>query len=164
MSDKEIYRWKLPEDHPNYTGHDDLPKAYKVEENDKATCGIVISGKYHGEWVTNPWNTRTLVKHLLDENAELRQQDHDFRNGQQHVMTGLDNRAEYAERGVAKLAAYIEQEKFNWRLDRERANGAEAEIIKLKTELEDRCLVIAKLKAERDNLQMTLRSLKMRGE
>jgi len=46
-----------------------------------------------------------------------------------------------------------------------------AEIIRLKTELEDRCLVLekaeaelAELKAEREGLQMTIRSLRMRGD
>ena len=43
-----------------------------------------------------------------------------------------EERAGKADRELAKLTAYIDQEKFNWRLDRERANGAEAEIAELR--------------------------------
>ncbi len=39
---------------------------------------------------------------------------------------------EKAERELAKLTGYIDQERFNWRLDRERANGAEAEVAELR--------------------------------
>ncbi len=52
---------------------------------------------------------------------------------------------EKAERELAKLTAYIDQEKFNWRLDRERANGAEAELAEHKEyteELESRGAIL----------------------
>ncbi len=62
---------------------------------------------------------------------------------------------EKAERELAKLKSYIDQEKFNWLLDRERANGAEAEIseykeiIRLKNNLIFRLVARAE-KAERE--------------
>ncbi len=65
--EKIIYEWEIPSDHPNFSGHDDLPEAYRVEENEKASCGIVIFAKNNGEWVTNPWNTRTLIRHMVHE-------------------------------------------------------------------------------------------------
>ncbi len=64
---KLIFEWELPKDHPNFSGYDDLPEAYRVSENNDATCGIVIEARWHGEWKANPWNTRTLVRHLLRE-------------------------------------------------------------------------------------------------
>lgn len=65
--DEIIYDWIIPPDHPDFTGHDDNPKAYRVVKNEKAQGGVIIYGKYRDEWQANPWNTRTLVKHFLDD-------------------------------------------------------------------------------------------------
>uniref|UniRef100_A0A6M3K899 Uncharacterized protein n=1 Tax=viral metagenome TaxID=1070528 RepID=A0A6M3K899_9ZZZZ len=67
---KIIYEWELPKDHPNFSGHDDLPEAYRVIESEKAAGGIIVYAKYHGEWEANPWNTRTLIRQLLAELKE----------------------------------------------------------------------------------------------
>jgi len=67
---KTIYEWELPKDHPDFSGHDDLPEAYRVIESKKATGGIVIYAKWQGEWEANPWNTRTLIRQLLAELKE----------------------------------------------------------------------------------------------
>ncbi len=71
-NEKVIFRWKLPDDYPNFSGHDDLPTEYKVVENKKADGGVVIFGKYNGEWKPNPWNARTLVRHLIECLLEVR--------------------------------------------------------------------------------------------
>ena len=65
--DKIIFEWTVPDDHTNFTGHDDLPEAYRVEKNPDATGGIIVYAKWRGKWEANPWNTRTLIKHLLDK-------------------------------------------------------------------------------------------------
>lgn len=63
---KPIFEWELPEDHPNFTGHDDLPEAYRVFKNEREFVGgIMIEARWNGKWEANPWNTRTLVRHLL---------------------------------------------------------------------------------------------------
>ena len=67
--EKIIFEWTVPADHPNITGHDDLPAAYRVVENEDAACGIIVYAKWRGKWEVNPWNTRTLIKHLLDQNT-----------------------------------------------------------------------------------------------
>lgn len=67
--EKIIFEWTVPADHPNITGHDDLPAAYRVVENEDAACGIIVYAKWRGKWEANPWNTRTLIKHLLDQNT-----------------------------------------------------------------------------------------------
>jgi hypothetical protein len=63
-----IFEWELPKDHPNFTGHDDLPEAYRVykDESGDVTGGIMVSARWNGEWKVNPWNMRTLVRHLLE--------------------------------------------------------------------------------------------------
>ena len=65
MSGKIIFEWEIPPDHPNFTGYDSLPEAYRVEENPEAMGGVVIYARYHGEWEANPRCVRTLVRHLL---------------------------------------------------------------------------------------------------
>lgn len=43
----------------------DMAEEYMIEANPKANGGIVIYGKYRGEWVVNPYSTRFLVCALL---------------------------------------------------------------------------------------------------
>jgi len=64
---KKIFEWELPKDHPDFTGHDDLPEAYRVfsAEPGKITGGIMVEARWNGKWEANPWNTRTLIRHLL---------------------------------------------------------------------------------------------------
>jgi hypothetical protein len=64
---KLIYEWNVPKDHPNFSGYDDLPESYRVFECDRASAGIIVEAKYRGEWITNPWNTRTLIRHFLED-------------------------------------------------------------------------------------------------
>jgi hypothetical protein len=65
--ERTIYHWKVPDDHPNFTGHDDVADEYRVIENLEAARSIVVEGKYRGEWIANPWSTRALIRHLLEE-------------------------------------------------------------------------------------------------
>ena len=62
---KKIFEWKIPNDYRNFTGHDDLPEGYRVYEDNRATGGIIIEACWNGHWEANPWNTRTLIRHLL---------------------------------------------------------------------------------------------------
>ena len=61
----KIFEWKIPDNYPNFTGCDDLPEGYRVYEEKDASGGIVIEACWNGRWEANPWNTRTLVRHLL---------------------------------------------------------------------------------------------------
>lgn len=70
---KKIFEWELPEDHPNFSSHDDLPEAYRVFKNDCAVGGVVIEARWDGHWEANPWNMRTLVRHLLEQLSEKEQ-------------------------------------------------------------------------------------------
>lgn len=63
---KIIYHWVVPDDYPDFTGYDDIADQYRIIEDDRSSSGIIIQAKYNGEWRTNPWNTRVLVRHLLD--------------------------------------------------------------------------------------------------
>lgn len=67
MEGNLTYEWEVPKDWPNFSGYDDLPEAYRVYESDTATSGVIIEAKFNGKWSVNPWNTRTLVKHLLED-------------------------------------------------------------------------------------------------
>ena len=62
---EKIFEWKIPDNYPTFTGYDDLPEGYRVYEEKSASGGIVIEACWNGHWETNPWNTRTLVRHLL---------------------------------------------------------------------------------------------------
>ena len=63
--EKLIYEWIVPDDQPNFTGHDDLAEAFRVYEVPSASGGIMIHAKYCGDWSVNPWGLRPLVRHLL---------------------------------------------------------------------------------------------------
>ena len=66
-----IYKWELPRDYPNFSGYDDLPDAYRVCITEQGVSGIWIEALYNGEWIVNPGNTRTLVRHLLHELGKI---------------------------------------------------------------------------------------------
>lgn len=79
MSGKIIFEWTLPPDHPNFTGIDDLPEAYRVIENPEASGGIIIEAKFRGVW-DRPWNVRPLVRELLLQLQDLKEAAHIFGN------------------------------------------------------------------------------------
>lgn len=62
---KTMYEWEVPKDHPNFTGCDGTPDAYRVLECKEASGGIIIEARWRGVWEVNSWNTRALVRHLL---------------------------------------------------------------------------------------------------
>ena len=64
-NEKIIFQWKVPEDYPNFSRHDDIAEEYRVYQNDEANGGVIVEAKYNGEWIVNPWSTRPLVRHLL---------------------------------------------------------------------------------------------------
>ena len=60
-----LFEWEVPEDYNRFNEFEDLADAYRVVENDKADCGVVIYARYGKEWVCNPWSSRALVRHLI---------------------------------------------------------------------------------------------------
>ena len=71
-----IYDWKV--DSPDYTGYDNTPSAYMVTKHTEADGGCVIYGqwknaKIKGNWDANPWSTRPLVKHLIEEKIKYQE-------------------------------------------------------------------------------------------
>lgn len=62
---KLIFEWEVPDDWPNFSGHDDLADAYRVYEDTKAAGGVVVEARFNGEWCPNPWSCRPLIRHLL---------------------------------------------------------------------------------------------------
>ena len=69
---KTVYYWEVPKDHPDFSGHDDLPEAYMVDEDENCSGGVIIQAKFRGKWEANPWNTRTLVRQLLIELGKIK--------------------------------------------------------------------------------------------
>lgn len=67
MKEKIIFEWKVPKDHRNFTGYDDIAEAYRIFESEEASGGCIIEAKYNKKWITNPWNIRPLVKHLIEQ-------------------------------------------------------------------------------------------------
>ncbi len=65
--EEKIYEWVIPPDYPNFSGFDDLPEAYRVFKNQKASGGVIVEARYKGKWEANPWNTRTLIRHMVHE-------------------------------------------------------------------------------------------------
>jgi len=63
--EKEIFEWEVPDDFPNISGDDDIPRAYKVAEVKQANSGIVVYCKYDGDWIANPWSYRPLIRELI---------------------------------------------------------------------------------------------------
>ena len=66
LEEKNIaYRWK-----PNLSDKrklEDCADEYAIEKREGANAGIVIYGKFHGEWKANPLNLRHLVNHLIEK-------------------------------------------------------------------------------------------------
>jgi len=70
---KLIFEWEIPKSYPDLSGFDDVPGAYRVFENKDAVCGIVVEARWDGHWEANPWNTRTLIRHLLLELKKMKE-------------------------------------------------------------------------------------------
>ncbi len=45
----------------------DMADEYAVVAETNANAGVIIYGKYNGDWLANPWSTRFLVRELLGE-------------------------------------------------------------------------------------------------
>lgn len=55
---------------PTATAEDtlaDRPDGYRVVDAPEARNGVIIYALYHGQWRANPWNTRSLVRVLLEK-------------------------------------------------------------------------------------------------
>jgi len=63
---KTVYEWEVPKDHPNFTGYDDLAKAYRIVYSDKASGGCIVEAKYNDKWIASSWSARPLIRHLFD--------------------------------------------------------------------------------------------------
>lgn len=46
----------------------DMADEYAIISEPEANGGLIVYGKYSGEWTANPWSTRYLIRVLL-ENA-----------------------------------------------------------------------------------------------
>jgi len=69
-----IWRWEPEEkkyDKNDPHRHDDVAEEYVIERNAKADSGIILWGKYHGNWVANPNGRPAIVKLLADAGADL---------------------------------------------------------------------------------------------
>lgn len=64
---KVIFEWEVPADYQT-TPHEDIAEVYRVVADPDAMSGIAILARYRGEWMVNPWNTRPLIKRLLQVN------------------------------------------------------------------------------------------------
>ena len=71
MTDKKnlVYKWEVPDNIRNYTGFDDIAKAYRIWFSDKATGGCIVDAKFNNqeEWKSNPWTVRPLIRHLIEQ-------------------------------------------------------------------------------------------------
>jgi hypothetical protein len=70
MSDREIYRIVVPKQEQSLL--DDTPLEYRVVVPD-APCCCIIHGRYGKRWHSNV-SARWLVRHLIEENAKLREE------------------------------------------------------------------------------------------
>ena len=66
-----IYRVKMNKERFGLTDEDamlqDLAEEYAVCADEKANAGLIVYGKYNGNWRANPWSTRFLVRDLLEK-------------------------------------------------------------------------------------------------
>lgn len=63
---KVIFRCSVPQEEYQELIQD-APKEYVVIEAKEAVGGVAMFGKYNDdEWSINPWNTRTLVRILIE--------------------------------------------------------------------------------------------------
>jgi hypothetical protein len=65
-----IWRW-TPEtkefDENDPRCNDDIAEEYAIGKIETADAGIILWGKYRGEWVVNPWSSRPVIVKLLSE-------------------------------------------------------------------------------------------------
>jgi hypothetical protein len=64
---KLVYEWIVFEDYKPFSKYDDIAEAYRVYFDDRFSNGCIIKAKYNGEWKTNPWTVRPLIRHLIEE-------------------------------------------------------------------------------------------------
>lgn len=72
MEEQIIFEWEVPENLRKYKVDEDLAEAYRVVKCDEAVSGIIVYFRWKGEWKANPWNTRSLIRHLIDQLSEAR--------------------------------------------------------------------------------------------
>jgi len=68
---KVVFEWTVPANYKNFTGHDDIPEAYLIIENERAVGGIVIYTKYQGKWSVQTGSLRPLIKHLIEKLGQM---------------------------------------------------------------------------------------------
>lgn len=44
----------------------DMADEYAILAEPQANGGLIVYGKYNGEWIVNPWSCRFLVRELLE--------------------------------------------------------------------------------------------------
>lgn len=71
ITGKIIYHWTVPPDYKNNHEIEDLADEYIIEENKELIGACFIHARYKDRWITNPWSTRALIKHLIDERNKL---------------------------------------------------------------------------------------------
>lgn len=67
---KVLYHWKNPALRQDRCINNEA-KEFIVEECKEASSGVVIWGKFNGEWSCNPWSCRALIRQLTEENKKL---------------------------------------------------------------------------------------------
>lgn len=60
-----IWRWTPPQEERESPNYNDTADEYVIESNPEALSGIILWGKYHGEWVVNP-GSRQVIRELLE--------------------------------------------------------------------------------------------------
>jgi hypothetical protein len=46
---------------------EDVAEEYVIELNPEAQSGIILWGRYHENWIANPWTARPVIRRLLSE-------------------------------------------------------------------------------------------------
>ena len=67
-----IWQWKpetKPYDLDDLHRHDDIAEEYVIEMVESADSGIVLWGKFRGDWVI-PWSARPVITKLLNESGK----------------------------------------------------------------------------------------------
>ena len=65
-----IFSWIVPEQQRDPINDIETPDEYRVVRLAQATGGVVVYARYGGDWFVNPWNTRTLIAHLVSQQKE----------------------------------------------------------------------------------------------
>lgn len=60
---------------PKQARRQDMASEYAIICDKKASAGIMVYGKFNGEWSANPWSTRFLIRELLEKiNIKINEQ------------------------------------------------------------------------------------------